>query len=79
MPNGTSEKPEQPYPSEPFITPRVIGDCADCKGYVGEWIKRMATTAKNGERNKDYDPSAASDAAVLWKRHVAEVHSEVTT
>ncbi|MFM9727521.1 hypothetical protein DF268_43600 [Streptomyces sp. V2] len=78
MPNGTSEKPEQPYPSEPFIMPKVIGDCADCKGYVEKWIKHTAKTSKTGERNKDYDPSAASDAAVLWKRHVAEAHSEVT-
>ncbi|MFM9609738.1 hypothetical protein [Streptomyces niveiscabiei] len=77
MPNGTSEKPEQPYPQD-FIKPEIIGDCDDCKAYVGEWFRRMVRKTENGELSNDYDPSAASDAAVLWKRHAAEAHSEVT-
>ncbi|MFM9615012.1 hypothetical protein DF268_32470 [Streptomyces sp. V2] len=78
MPNGTSDKPEQPSPWEPFIKPEIIGDCDDCKPYVDEWFKRMATKTQDGAPNENRDPSAASDAAVLWKRHVAEAHSEVT-
>ncbi|MDX3387992.1 hypothetical protein PV682_42120 [Streptomyces niveiscabiei] len=78
MPNGTSEKPEQPYPWEPFITPEIIGNCADCEAHVNEWFRRMATKTKDGKPNEHRDPSAASDAAVLWTRHVAEAHSEVT-
>jgi len=75
--NSTSEKPERTYPFEPFITPKVIDDCGDCKAFVDSWIKHVRRVLPGTcERNKDYDPSASSDDAVLWARHVAEVHGD---
>lgn len=76
MPNSTSEEPEQPYPFEPFTTPEIIDDCPECEPFVTDWFEHMIRTTKDGEPNKAYDPSAATDAAVQWKRHRAEVHGE---
>ena len=76
MGNSTSEKPERAYPFKPFITPRIIDGCGDCKAFVDAWVTHTRKLLPSGERNKDYDPSASSDDAVLWTRHVAEVHGD---
>ncbi|MFM9446855.1 hypothetical protein [Streptomyces acidiscabies] len=78
MPNSTSEKPEQPYPGEPFTTPEIIDDCGDCKMYVDAWFTHTRKRLPSGELSKDYDLSASSDDAVLWKQHRAEVHDKAT-
>lgn len=62
------------YPTEGFTEPEVIDECDDCKAYVGEWITHKIRYTTAGEPNPDLNPSAASDAAVKWKRHVAAVH-----
>lgn len=76
MPDSTSDKAQQPYASGPFIRPEVTGDCDDCKAYVIRWSKHMTKRTAAGHLSEDYDPSAASDEAVLWKRHQAEAHGE---
>ncbi|MDX3386543.1 hypothetical protein PV682_34610 [Streptomyces niveiscabiei] len=56
-----------PYPQE-FIKPEIIDDCDDCKVFVDKWFRHM------NRKSENYDPSAASDAAVLWKMHVTNTH-----
>jgi hypothetical protein len=69
MPNNST-----PYPQE-FTTPEIVDGCPDCTVLVGKWARHMKRRTTTGEPNKDYDPSAASDAAVLWKMHVANTHA----
>ncbi|MFM9447516.1 hypothetical protein [Streptomyces acidiscabies] len=62
-----------PYPQE-FIKPEIVDDCDECKVFVDKWFRHIATKTKGGALNEHHDPSAASDAAVLWKMHVANTH-----
>jgi len=62
-----------PYPQK-FIKPEIIDACEECKVFVDKWFRHIATRTGDGTPNPHRDPSAASDAAVLWKMHVANTH-----